>query len=159
MGVAELEKKTYVQCGHCIPGKGCSIYGSRPSSCQTWVCEWLQNESLSDEMRPDRSKVVIDIHTIDKLIANTLTEAKPSATVWEVYRGAALRADVQKVIISLLAQGYEVNVICEDRFDKTTERPTEVDSYQRDPNSRKGYRVTRGVQLVPVDEHHSAVVL
>lgn len=41
-------------------GPGCSIYADRPYSCRGWSCLWLKSAQLPDEMRPDRSGVVVD---------------------------------------------------------------------------------------------------
>jgi hypothetical protein len=41
---------------------GCIIYDSRPEACRAYRCAWLADDlQLSNSMRPDRSRIVIDI--------------------------------------------------------------------------------------------------
>ncbi|WP_159571240.1 YkgJ family cysteine cluster protein [Limnobacter sp. 130] len=54
-----LKKHADQPCEHLSPDKGCSIYDSRPNTCRSWYCGWRQIEHLTDEWRPDRSKVII----------------------------------------------------------------------------------------------------
>lgn len=42
--VPELEKPADVWCKHCLVGKGCGIYSSRPESCRIFDCTWLRGE-------------------------------------------------------------------------------------------------------------------
>ena len=61
MAIDELAKPQGTWCPHCKPGRGCSLYGAHPASCQSFQCGWLANLDMPDEVRPDRSKVVLDI--------------------------------------------------------------------------------------------------
>jgi hypothetical protein len=40
---------------------GCAIYPTRPTSCALWNCQWHAEPGWSDELRPDRCGVVVDI--------------------------------------------------------------------------------------------------
>lgn len=64
MGIADLEppKPAHQWCTHCAIGKGCKIYASRPESCQSFECLWLQG-MVPEELRPDRSHIVFDTTT------------------------------------------------------------------------------------------------
>jgi hypothetical protein len=44
-----------------VIGKGCGIYDERPESCQKFNCLWLIDPRLPDEMRPDKSHVVLHV--------------------------------------------------------------------------------------------------
>jgi hypothetical protein len=57
--ITEIEKPQNVWCKQCKPGKGCSVYDTRPSDCRTFYCSWIFDLSLNDAWRPDRSKFVI----------------------------------------------------------------------------------------------------
>jgi len=41
-------------------GKGCTIYANRPPECAFWSCRWLLNDDTADQIRPDKSHLVID---------------------------------------------------------------------------------------------------
>lgn len=51
-------------CPHCEVGKGCKVYDSRPKDCENYACMWLQlreaGKPISDDLRPDRCKVIVD---------------------------------------------------------------------------------------------------
>lgn len=61
MAIRELNKPAFTWCQHCAIGKGCTIYSERPPSCMAFECMWLQEETMPDELRPDRSKVVLAV--------------------------------------------------------------------------------------------------
>lgn len=56
----ELQKPAGVVCEHCAIGTGCTIYKHRPQGCRSFDCLWLLNESIPDELRPDRIGVVFE---------------------------------------------------------------------------------------------------
>lgn len=56
--VEELNKPMHKMCPNFEPDCGCLIYGHRPTVCRTFKCEWLNGEG-PDDMRPDKSKVVL----------------------------------------------------------------------------------------------------
>lgn len=55
----ELTKKADVPCPHLLQHGGCGIYEERPQVCRTWYCGWRVMPFLTDDMRPDRSKILI----------------------------------------------------------------------------------------------------
>ena len=57
--VPELEKPAGEWCAACRRGRGCGRYADRPPSCRLFECFWLMEEGFPDELRPDRSGVVI----------------------------------------------------------------------------------------------------
>lgn len=57
--VDELNKPARTMCGNCT--NGCSIYATRPHSCKTFECAWLQGE-MFDDQRPDKCGVMIENH-------------------------------------------------------------------------------------------------
>ena len=44
---------------HCIRGKGCGIYETRPTDCRTFFCEWMLTTSLGAEWKPERAKFAL----------------------------------------------------------------------------------------------------
>ena len=59
IGVVELEKPAGVECRHCLPGQGCSIYSQRPNSCRGFSCLWLINPEFGDHWRPNLCGIVV----------------------------------------------------------------------------------------------------
>jgi hypothetical protein len=53
----ELQKPDEVPCPH-LAAHGCTVYERRPHTCRTWYCGW-RLIALGDDMRPDRSKVLM----------------------------------------------------------------------------------------------------
>jgi len=58
-GLTRLQKPANTWCEHCDIGKGCRIYENRPKPCVVFECLWLQHSEMPDELKPDRSHVVM----------------------------------------------------------------------------------------------------
>jgi hypothetical protein len=69
MGIKQLAKPQGAWCAHCVRGKGCGIYPDRPEECRVFHCEWLVNESLGPEWKPDKAKFVL-VHRPDRIVAH-----------------------------------------------------------------------------------------
>lgn len=91
--VPEISVRSWGGCPHELrpPAArvGCAIYADRPRSCAEWNCQWHAEAGWSDEYRPDRCGIVVDIlpdtfglrdNTTGKLIE------KPAMQFW-VERG------------------------------------------------------------------------
>jgi Fe-S-cluster containining protein len=63
-----INKPANEWCKHWTKKTRCSIYSSRPEVCKGFECVWLQDTLLPDEIRPDKSKVVLKYHN-ERLIA------------------------------------------------------------------------------------------
>jgi hypothetical protein len=59
----DLKKYADIPCSKLRPDGGCGIYESRPDVCRGWYCAWRFMPQLDDDWRPDRSKIIIRIHT------------------------------------------------------------------------------------------------
>lgn len=59
MRVPELPKEINVWCTHCVLGKGCGIYETRPESCREFHCMYLTNETLTPVWKPSEAKFVM----------------------------------------------------------------------------------------------------
>ena len=78
LGIGALDKPAGTWCPHCRPGQGCTIYESRPEECRTFLCDWLRNEALGPEWKPEKSKIVLASSG-----KNILAYVDPSApTAW-----------------------------------------------------------------------------
>ncbi len=53
-----------VTCEHCL-STGCGIYERRPEICRAYRCGWKHASWLREDMRPDRSGIVIDFTESD----------------------------------------------------------------------------------------------
>lgn len=56
--IEEFNKPAGIWCKHAAPGRGCSIYAERPSSCRAFYCSWMVDASFGPEWKPDRAKFV-----------------------------------------------------------------------------------------------------
>lgn len=79
MGVPELKKAPAQWCSSCDRGKGCTVYETRPPSCQNFRCFWLMNDNFPDEFRPDRIGALASFNdTPDSVVLHT-DPARPKA--------------------------------------------------------------------------------
>jgi hypothetical protein len=98
----QLTKPKNTWCANCKPGKGCSIYSSRPKACADFRCEWLKGRG-TDAERPDRTKVVMDY-----LREHPASVGKGTLQMWELADGA-LKKDYPKAELRLaLDKGVSV---------------------------------------------------
>lgn len=76
--VEALRKPQEQWCDHCHIGTGCRIYDLRPAECRTFTCLWLQNDTIPEDLRPDKSKVVI-YRTSESQIMAHVDPSRPDA--------------------------------------------------------------------------------
>lgn len=109
MGVHELNKPVNTRCVHCEAGVGCAIYETRPQSCRTFECVWLQTQRgmkpLARELRPDASRVVMSTAAGGETVVLNVGLHRPDA--WK--RGA-----MGKLVSEMLAGGVSVLLKCGD---------------------------------------------
>jgi hypothetical protein len=70
MGVPELKKPPRVKCAHVIAGKGCAIYAERPPSCAKFICGWLLDPNMGEELKPDQCHVVFYQMSAENIVAS-----------------------------------------------------------------------------------------
>jgi hypothetical protein len=124
--IPELDKEGMRHCIHviadeeeipgervCYTGKGCSIYGKHPETCQKYLCEWRRGRG-ADADRPDRCGVLIDRN---KGIGNAV-ECKPlwqNAANQEAGAAAIKRIAQDANMAALVLSFYEsrlMKVVC-----------------------------------------------
>jgi hypothetical protein len=61
MRADELQKPSWQWCPHCVIGKGCGIYETRPGDCRVYLCEYLTNPGVSEAWYPKTSHMIIEV--------------------------------------------------------------------------------------------------
>jgi hypothetical protein len=60
--IKALEKPAAKWCTHCMPGKGCSVWGEQqPDQCRSFFCQWMYDATLGPEWKPDVARFVMNI--------------------------------------------------------------------------------------------------
>lgn len=82
LAIQELDKPLNVMCEHAGAGPQgcCTIYDSRPKSCQDYLCLWKLGLG-TDDHRPDRSGLVLSP-------TREGTACYPAASIHELWPGA-----------------------------------------------------------------------
>jgi hypothetical protein len=57
--IEDFQKPPGVWCRYAAPGKGCTVYDSRPACCRSFYCMWMLDASFGPEWKPERSKFVL----------------------------------------------------------------------------------------------------
>jgi hypothetical protein len=81
-----LEKPAGVWCTHFAKGRGCSIHADAPGECGRFQCYWSISDTLGEEWRPDRCKLVIWSNVPGRIIVD-VDPAHPTAWRQEPYLG------------------------------------------------------------------------
>jgi hypothetical protein len=87
MRVDELRKPACQWCQHInAEHHGCTIYEDRPQTCRDFECVWLQTQyqrngecAMPAELRPDRSRVVIDVLRNGSGLVFHVEQSRPDA--------------------------------------------------------------------------------
>ncbi len=56
--IPEAKSEHSQLCSHC--NKGCNIYDKRPNMCKEFNCDWLLDETIPEELRPDKCNVIFE---------------------------------------------------------------------------------------------------
>lgn len=95
--VHEIEKPANEWCTQCSTKAGCAIYGSRPHACIDFECLWLRGLG-PDELRPDRSKVVMNASKDHKSIVLHVDPSRPDAWRAPIFRFVLDRMETSFVV-------------------------------------------------------------
>jgi hypothetical protein len=66
-------------CQHCVPGKGCKIYETRPEPCRVFFCQWMFQPGLGPEWKPEKSKIVLSVELNGARLAGHVDTNTPGA--------------------------------------------------------------------------------
>jgi hypothetical protein len=83
--IEELGKPNGQWCPHCIRGRGCSIYSSRPNECRGFQCGYLMWPALGEHWLPARSKLVVALKPDGMEIVIHVDPGVPNAWRTEPY--------------------------------------------------------------------------
>lgn len=77
VSVKALDKPSDTICKHQCQS-GCAIYATRPKECAQFHCSWL-NGNLPDDMRPDKSGVIVEEMYWDRFTMHYAYESRPGS--------------------------------------------------------------------------------
>ncbi len=95
MAIPEMPKASNEWCKHCDKGVGCGIYESRPDPCRKFKCLWLlasekgPEQAWPDRMRPDISKVVVNLQPKDQGAVFHVDPDRPDAWATDDFKKLA----------------------------------------------------------------------
>lgn len=124
-------KPEFVRCEFAC--KGCAIYEQRPQPCRDYECLWLQSqarapaERMPNQMRPDRSGVILEGNSKGTIVATCATPA-----AWK-------REPMRSKLLNWRGRGATVLIKNRDgasllRFDGTTE---DLEQFGVDPETNE----------------------
>jgi hypothetical protein len=92
MRVPEIDKATMVPCPQVCKGGGCGIYETRPGSCKSFECIWLQDtrDILQEDDRPDSLGLMFSV-MFKTAFGDVLT-------AWNVHPGQPLTERATRII-------------------------------------------------------------
>lgn len=109
LGIVTLAKMPGTWCQFCKPGRGgCQLHEEpeMPDECTNYVCLWLQCKQegtpLPDDLRPDRSKVIIDAR-LGTLAHNVRCDP--------AYPDAWRNPDIQRILGTIASTGSTIYLI------------------------------------------------
>jgi len=59
IAVTDLAKPPGEWCPHCVRGKGCGIYPTRPTECRTFFCHWMLEKGLTPDWKPEKARFAL----------------------------------------------------------------------------------------------------
>lgn len=80
MGVDDLDppKPEGKWCSQCHKSKGCLVYDTRPQSCRTFKCLWLE-DALDAELKPSKCKAVLSVNSLGEMLQVNVDPGYPHA--------------------------------------------------------------------------------
>lgn len=108
--VPELGKPSGRWCKHIVQRRGCGIHADRPPVCRAFFCQWIYNEDLGPEWKPDTARFVLSIYPGSNSLVVTADPGNPRAWAREPYISA-----LRRFAAAALAQGDSVLVFQGDR--------------------------------------------
>lgn len=144
--IPKLDKPAGKWCEHCAIGVGCKIYDNRPDTCIDFKCMWLESFEhgfgFTEEMRPDRCKVVFGATTNPFIISATTMHAADDS-----WRKGPARVIIDQIISSgmrvVVGSPTSLTKIMVDKSGEYEVEMTEPDENGIQWNRRKHYERMR----------------
>ena len=108
--VPDIGKPAGRWCQHIVQGRGCAIHASRPQLCRDFFCQWIYNDALGPEWKPENAHFVLSIYPGANSLNVTVDPGYPAAWRAEPYIG-----EFRRWAAGALAQGDQVLVFLGDR--------------------------------------------
>lgn len=108
IAIAELGKTRGQWCQHCVKGKGCGIYESRPDECRAFNCGWLTTPSVGDEWKPIRSKMIF-FHVLDGDTSKLIFQVDPGSPL--AWRNEPYYSQLKRMAVNGLAHNGLILVV------------------------------------------------
>ena len=81
--IPELNKPANTWCQNCNPGRGCSIYLDRPTTCADFACDWLTDPYVPEYWRPTTSHMILTRVALgDQIVLRVMVDAN-YADLWK----------------------------------------------------------------------------
>lgn len=148
IAVADFDKPPGVWCAHCVRGKGCGIYETRPTDCRTFFCEWMLEKSIGADWKPERAKFALVMGEGGHLTAFVdpgVPSAWRSAPYYEAFkRLAAQGVSATPPRIITIRIGARVIIVLPDReIDIGNVGPDELVQLVPGPNGIEARKIPR----------------
>ena len=89
--IHQVQSPPSVMCQHCTIESKCNIYDTRPEACKNFNCEWILDETMSDDLRPDKTGVIFE------KITNTIYLSLVNYTNLNAWDNAIVRKHIKKL--------------------------------------------------------------
>jgi hypothetical protein len=106
--IPDVPKAAGKWCHHCTPGKGCSIYDSRPETCRKFLCGWMVSPGLGPEWKPERCKLIMQLLVAEEIFWVNAYVDESYPTAWqrpEIY------SRLKKIASGNPAQGNKIRLV------------------------------------------------
>lgn len=77
--IDSLQKSQSQWCQHCSTKRGCDIHGQHPQECRDFHCGWLTVESLGDDWKPAKSKIIMAAELDGQRMTAIVDPKRPNA--------------------------------------------------------------------------------
>lgn len=109
--VSALAKPAGTWCPHCLQGRGCGIYETRPPECRTFRCLWLADQKFAEEYKPERSKLVFALEAQGRRLVAHCDPGRPQA-----WKDAANYRLLKNLAAAAAQVGNQVLVVLRDHY-------------------------------------------
>lgn len=97
--IPEIKHTAGTLCSRWCQSLRCTIYDKRPSDCRKFECLWLKNQSMPDNWRPDKLKIIM---------RSTVAYGYRIVSFWETEINALRNEEITKFVKTTLTEGAVV---------------------------------------------------